>query len=84
MLAHALENFGNICLEINELNPAKHLSAQQAALKNTKVKLDIMTNFDILSMVIKHIRGGIFYAIHQYEKANNKYIKNYHENKESS
>ena len=43
-----------------------------------------MTNFDILSMVIKHIRGGIFYAIHQYAKADNKYIKNHDENKESS
>ena len=35
-------------------------------------------------MVEKDIRGGIFHAIHQYPKANNKYMKNYDENKESS
>ena len=35
-------------------------------------------------MVEKGIRGGICHAIHQYAKANNKYMKDYDENKESS
>ena len=35
-------------------------------------------------MVEKCIRGGICHTIHQYVKANNKYMKNYEENKESS
>ena len=35
-------------------------------------------------MVEKGIRGGICHAIHRYEKSNNKYIKNYDKNKESS
>ena len=35
-------------------------------------------------MVAKDIRGGIYHAIHQYIKANNKYIKDYDKNKESS
>ena len=35
-------------------------------------------------MVEKGIRGGISHAIHQYAKANNKYMKDYDENKESS
>ena len=35
-------------------------------------------------MVEKGIRGGICHAIHRYAKANNKYIKNYDKNKESS
>ena len=35
-------------------------------------------------MVEKGIRGGICHAIHRYEKANNKYMKNYDKNKESS
>ena len=34
-------------------------------------------------MVEKGIGGGICNAIHQYTKANNKYMKNYDENKES-
>ena len=35
-------------------------------------------------MVKKGIRGGIYYAIHQYQKANNKYNKDFDKNKESS
>ena len=35
-------------------------------------------------MVDKGTRGGICHAIHRYAKANNKYMKNYDKNKESS
>ena len=35
-------------------------------------------------MVEKGIRCGIFHAIHSYAKANNKYMKNYDKNIESS
>ena len=35
-------------------------------------------------MIEKGIRGGITHAIHRYTKANNKYIKKYDKNKESS
>ena len=38
----------------------------------------------MLLMVKKGIRSGICHAIHRYAKANNKYMKNYDENKESS
>ena len=37
----------------------------------------------MLLMVAKGIRGVICHAIHQYVKANNKYIKGYDENIES-
>ena len=54
-------------------------------LKKTKVKLGLVTDIDIiLLMVEKGIIGGIFHAIHWYIKANNKYMKDYDKNKESS
>ena len=55
LLADALENFRNMCINIYELDPAKFLSAPglawQAALKKTKVKLDLLTDIDMLLMV---------------------------------
>ena len=57
--------------------------AWQADLKKTKVKLDLLTDIDIVSMEDKCIIGGICRAIHRYVKANNKYMKNYDKNKES-
>ena len=38
----------------------------------------------MLLMVEKGIRGGICHAIHRYAIANNKYMKKYNKNKESS
>ena len=38
----------------------------------------------MLLIVEKGIRGGICHSIHRHARANNKYIKNYNENKESS
>ena len=88
MLADVFENFRNNCIEIYELDPAHFLSAPglawQTFLKKTEVKLELLTNVDMLLMVEKGIRGGICHAIHRYAKANNKYIKNFDENKEST
>ena len=43
-----------------------------------------MTDVNVLLMVEKGIRGGICHAIQRYAKANNKYMKNYDKNKDSS
>ena len=88
LLADVSRNFRNTCLKIYELDPAKFFSAPelawQAALKKTKVKLDPITDIDILLMVEKGVRGAICHSIYQYAKANNKYMKDYDKNKESS
>ena len=44
----------------------------------------IQCNIDILLMVGKGITGRICHAIHRYAKANNKCMKDYDKNKESS
>ena len=88
LLADVFENLRNICLEIYELDSAKSLSAPglawQAALKKTKTKLDLLKDINMLLTVEKGIRGGICHSIYQYAKANNKYMKDYDKNKESS
>ena len=80
LLGDVFENFRNKCIEIYELDPAHFLSAPglawQACLKRTKVKLELLTDVDMLLMVEKGTRGGICHAIHRYAKAN-KYMKNY-------
>ena len=74
--------------KIYHLDPVKSLSATglawQAPLKKNEVKLELLTDIDMLLMVEKSTRGGIYRAIRLYEKANNKYIKDYDRNKESS
>ena len=78
-LADIFENFRNMGLEIYKTYPAKSLSAPglawQAALKNTKVKLNLLTDIDMLLMMEKGIRGGICHSIYWYARANNKLWK---------
>ena len=61
-----------MCLEVYELDSAKFLSAPgfawQAALEKTKVKLDLLTDIDILLMVEKGRRGEISYAFIDIQK----------------
>ena len=68
LLADVFENFRNKCIEIYELDPAHLLSAPgltwQACLKKTRVKLELLTDIDMLLIVEKGIRGGICNSIH--------------------
>ena len=88
LLADVFENFRNNCIEIYELDPAHFLSAPglawQPCFKKTGVKLELLTDIDMLLMVEKGIRGEICQVIHKYAKANNKCMKNYDKNTESS
>ena len=88
LLADVFENFRNKCIEIYEFDPAHFLSAPglawQSCLKKTGVRLKLLTDIDMLLMVEKRIRSRICHAIHRYAKANNKYMKNYNKNIESS
>ena len=88
LLADIFENFRNMCIKVYELDPAHFLSlpglAWQACLKKINVKLELLTDYDMLLMVEEGIRGGICHSIHRYAKMNNKYMKYYDKNKESS
>ena len=88
LLADVFENFRNTCLKVYELDPAHFLSlpglAWQACLKQTNAELELLTDYDMQLMVEEGIRGGICHSIHRHAKANNKYMKNYDESKDSS
>ena len=81
LLADVFESFRNTCLKVYELDPAHFLSlpglAWQTYLKKTNIKLELLTDYDMLLMVEEGIRGGICHSIHRHAKANNKYMKNY-------
>ena len=65
LFADVFENFRNKCIEIYELDPAHFLSASglawQACLKETGVKLELLTDIDMLLMVEKGIRWNRSY-----------------------
>ena len=75
-------------LKIYELDPVYFVSAPglawQACLKMTIVKLELLTDYDMILMTENSIRGGICQATYRYAKANDKYMKNYDKNIESS
>ena len=88
LLTDVFENFRNTCLKVYQLAPTHFLSlpglAWQACLKNTNIKLELLTDYDMLLMVKEGIRGGICHSIHRHAKANNKCMKNYDKNEESN
>ena len=56
----------------------------KACLKRRKVKLELLTDIDVLLMFEKGTRSGIFQAIHSYAIENNKYMNNYNKDAISS
>ena len=68
-----------MCLKEYKLNLAHFLSAPgfvlQDCLKKTEIKLELVTDIDMLLMIEKGIRGEITNVINRYVKANNKYMK---------
>ena len=88
LLADVFNNFRDMCIKEYELDPAHFLSlpglAWKACLKKTNIELELLTDNDMLLMVEEGIRGGICHSMHRYAKDNNKYMKNYNNNEESS
>ena len=78
LLADIFENFRNICMNHYGLDPAWYFSAPclawDAALKITKVQLELLSDPDMLLMIESGIRGGIATISHHHAKANNEYM----------
>ena len=88
LLADVFESFRNLCIKTYKLHPAYFLSlpglAWQACLKKTVIKLELISDIDMLLMLEEGIRRGICHSVLRHAKANNKYMKDYDENKDDS
>ena len=71
------EAFRDTCLEHYSLDPAHFYTsaglAWKACLKHTGIRLELLTDPDMLLMFERGIRGGITQAVHRYTSANNLY-----------
>ena len=81
LLSDVFENFRDVCLDNYRLDPMFYYTAPglawDACLKIAKVRLELLTDYDILMMVEKGIRGGVSMISTRYGKANNHYMKDY-------
>ena len=88
LLADVFENFRDLCLKINGLDPVYYFTAPglawDACLKMTSVKLELLSDSNMLLMFEEGIRGGISIISNRYGEANNKYMrKGFNKNKPS-
>ncbi len=90
ILTDVFENFRDLCLSTLSLDPAHYMTAPGFAfdcmLKYTKVKLEKLTDYNMLLYFESSIRGGICQSVKRYAKANIPNIKglNYNPNKSIS
>ena len=81
LLADVFETFRLACLENYTLDPGHYVSSPglswDAMLKMTGINLELITDIDQQLFVERGMRGGISIITHRYAKANNKYMKNY-------
>ena len=72
LLAPVFGKFRKICLKIYHLDAAKLLWVSgllwQTTFKKTEVKIELLTDIDMLLMVEKSIREGISHATNRYVK----------------
>ena len=88
ILADLFENFRVNCLKHYKLDPAHYYTspglAWDACLKETGQKLELISDYDMLMMFEQGIRGGITHISKRYAEANNKYMKDYNPDNEST
>ena len=75
LLVNVFEAFRNTCLEHYKQDPAHFYTSPGLAWKDcskkTRVRLELLTDPDMLLMFEGGIRGGIMQAVHRYTSANN-------------
>lgn len=81
LLSDIFENFRKICKLNYHLDPAFYLTAPSlsfdAMLLKTNIKLELISELEIVRFIQKGIRGGICMCSTRYAIANNKYMQTY-------
>ncbi|XP_025196300.1 uncharacterized protein LOC112595357 [Melanaphis sacchari] len=81
LLADVFENFRDLCLNTYNLDPAYYFTAPgfsfDAMLKHTAIKLELLSDYEMLLMFENGIRGGLTQATMRYAKPNNERTPDY-------
>ncbi|XP_073995692.1 uncharacterized protein [Rhodnius prolixus] len=87
-LCSVFENFRTITLKNHKLDICHYYTAPgltfDEMLKFTNVRLQLLTDYDMILLLERGIRGGICQVSHRYAHANNHYMTDYDANKEST
>jgi hypothetical protein len=87
LLADIFQNFRELCLDYYDLDPAHCITlpsfAWNAALKKSKIKLELLTDPNMYLFFEEGIRGGISVISKRFSEANNKYLPNFDPEKPS-
>ncbi|GFS36674.1 uncharacterized protein NPIL_109911 [Nephila pilipes] len=81
LLTDLFENFRKICIQTYKLDPCWYFTTPalswDAMLLNTKVAIELFTDYDMLLFIENGLRGGISQCCNRYSIANNKYMPNF-------
>ena len=84
LLCDIFENFRALSLSYYGLDPCHYFSlpglSYDAMLQMTGVKLDLITDIEMLTMIEENIRGGVSTINHRLFTANNQYLSDYNPN----
>lgn len=81
LLTDVFESYRSVCLRHYKLDPAHYYTAPgfswDAMLRYTSVKLELLTDINMLHFFRKGIRGGVSTCIKRKAEANNPFVDNY-------
>ena len=88
LLADVFEAFRDTCLEYYQLDPVHFYMSPgldwQVCLKKMGIKLELLTDPDVLLMFKRGIQGGNTQVVHRYVRVNNKYMGDKYDPEEPS
>ncbi|KAL4132044.1 hypothetical protein QTP88_009265 [Uroleucon formosanum] len=83
LLADIFENFRDVCMKTYNIDPAYYYTTPgfsfDAMLKYTAIKLELLSEYEMLLMFEDGIRGGLTQASMRYAKSNNEKTPDYNQ-----